>query len=144
MKIPIFPGKYHQNGAFSMAMLVYREGSWSQIKKKTLQQSWLSEFLKNMLGTKHFPSLIPCIFTMGQHNGTHIFGVQRLLDMYGRMVLVFLSDCVICPASRAVFRLVNFSPPFCCHINGHHTKWAPSAVISRVTVVYNSTNMRVK
>ena len=24
MKIPIFPGKYHQNGGFSMAMLVYR------------------------------------------------------------------------------------------------------------------------
>ena len=24
MKIPIFPGKYHQNGEFSMAMLVYR------------------------------------------------------------------------------------------------------------------------
>ena len=24
MKIPIFPGKYHHNGAFSMAMLVYR------------------------------------------------------------------------------------------------------------------------
>ncbi len=23
MKIPIFPGKYHQNGGFSMAMLVY-------------------------------------------------------------------------------------------------------------------------
>ena len=26
MKITIFPGKYHQNGGFSMAMLVYREG----------------------------------------------------------------------------------------------------------------------
>ena len=24
MKIPIFPGKYHENGGFSMAMLVYR------------------------------------------------------------------------------------------------------------------------
>ena len=24
MKIPIFPGKYRQNGGFSMAMLVYR------------------------------------------------------------------------------------------------------------------------
>ena len=24
MKIPILPGKYHQNGGFSMAMLVYR------------------------------------------------------------------------------------------------------------------------
>ena len=24
MKIHIFPGKYHQNGGFSMAMLVYR------------------------------------------------------------------------------------------------------------------------
>ena len=24
MKTPIFPGKYHQNGGFSMAMLVYR------------------------------------------------------------------------------------------------------------------------
>ena len=24
MKIPIFPGKYHQNGGFSRAMLVYR------------------------------------------------------------------------------------------------------------------------
>ena len=24
MKIPIFPGKYHQNGGFSMALLVYR------------------------------------------------------------------------------------------------------------------------
>ena len=24
MKITIFPGKYHQNGGFSMAMLVYR------------------------------------------------------------------------------------------------------------------------
>ena len=24
MKIPIFPVKYHQNGGFSMAMLVYR------------------------------------------------------------------------------------------------------------------------
>ena len=24
MKIPLFPGKYHQNGGFSMAMLVYR------------------------------------------------------------------------------------------------------------------------
>ena len=24
MKIPIFPSKYHQNGGFSMAMLVYR------------------------------------------------------------------------------------------------------------------------
>ena len=24
MKIPIFPGKYHQHGEFSMAMLVYR------------------------------------------------------------------------------------------------------------------------
>ena len=24
MKIPIFPGKYHQNGGFSMAMLDYR------------------------------------------------------------------------------------------------------------------------
>ncbi len=24
MKIPIFPGKYHQNGGFSWAMLVYR------------------------------------------------------------------------------------------------------------------------
>ena len=24
MKIPIFPGKYHQNGGCSMAMLVYR------------------------------------------------------------------------------------------------------------------------
>ena len=23
MKIPIFPGKYHQNGGFSMAMLVF-------------------------------------------------------------------------------------------------------------------------
>ncbi len=33
MKIPIFPGKYHQNGGFSMAMFVYRrvhinETSW--------------------------------------------------------------------------------------------------------------------
>ena len=27
MKIPIFPGKYHQNGGFSMAMLVYRSVS---------------------------------------------------------------------------------------------------------------------
>ena len=27
MKIPIFPGKYHQNGGFSMAMLVYRRVS---------------------------------------------------------------------------------------------------------------------
>ena len=26
-KIPIFPGKYHQNGGFSMAMLVYRSVS---------------------------------------------------------------------------------------------------------------------
>ena len=26
MKIPMFPCKYHQNGGFSMAMLVYREG----------------------------------------------------------------------------------------------------------------------
>ena len=24
MKIPMYPGKYHQNGGFSMAMLVYR------------------------------------------------------------------------------------------------------------------------
>ncbi len=30
--------------------------------------------------------------------------------------------------------LVNFSPPFCCHINGHHTQWAPSAAISRVSL----------
>ena len=31
MKIPIVPGKYHQNGGFSMAMLVYRsvtKGFW--------------------------------------------------------------------------------------------------------------------
>ena len=26
-KSTIFPGKYHQNGGFSMAMLVYREGN---------------------------------------------------------------------------------------------------------------------
>ena len=25
---PIFPGKYHQNGGFSMAMLVFRECKW--------------------------------------------------------------------------------------------------------------------
>ena len=32
MKIPIFPGKYHQNGGFSIAMLVYRRVSpiWSR------------------------------------------------------------------------------------------------------------------
>ena len=25
---PLFPGKYHQNGGFSMAMLVYRSVAW--------------------------------------------------------------------------------------------------------------------
>ena len=29
MKIPIFPGKYHQNCGFSMAMLVYRRVTWN-------------------------------------------------------------------------------------------------------------------
>ena len=34
MKIPIFPGKYHQNGEFSMAMLVYRRVPPKKKKKK--------------------------------------------------------------------------------------------------------------
>ena len=42
MKIPIFPGKYHQNGGFSMAMLVYRRvwdlGSENGINKSTFLQ----------------------------------------------------------------------------------------------------------
>ena len=37
MKIPTFPGKYHQNGGFSMAMLVYRRvttfKSWDDVSK---------------------------------------------------------------------------------------------------------------
>ena len=32
MKIPIFPGKYHQNGGFSWAMLVYRRVNQPQKK----------------------------------------------------------------------------------------------------------------
>ncbi len=32
MKIPVFPGKYHQNGWFSMAMLVYRRVSWDPLR----------------------------------------------------------------------------------------------------------------
>ena len=39
MKIPIFPGKYHQNGGFSMAMLVYR----SVLKYKE-QRHWTLTF----------------------------------------------------------------------------------------------------
>ncbi len=31
MKIPIFPGKYHQHGGFSMAMLVYRRVQFTKI-----------------------------------------------------------------------------------------------------------------
>ena len=38
MKIPIFPGKYHQNGGFSMAMLVYR-------KVTKLRHVWLNASL---------------------------------------------------------------------------------------------------
>ena len=37
MKIPIFPGKYHQNGGFSMAMLVYQR---VPIKEPTNHQFW--------------------------------------------------------------------------------------------------------
>ena len=36
MKIPMFPGKYHQNGGFSMAMLGF---SWSVIKNELTCQS---------------------------------------------------------------------------------------------------------
>ena len=36
MKIPIFPGKYHQNGGFSMAMLVYRRVP----EKKSSSWTW--------------------------------------------------------------------------------------------------------
>ena len=33
INIPIFPGKYHQNGGFSMAMLVSQEGNISHLGK---------------------------------------------------------------------------------------------------------------
>ena len=36
MKIPIFPGKYHQNGEFSMAMLVYRRVSKMMVSNLNL------------------------------------------------------------------------------------------------------------
>ena len=46
MKIPIFPGKYHQNGGFSWAMLVYRRVpqiiSWRIIPG--LVSGWLPPF----------------------------------------------------------------------------------------------------
>ena len=32
MKIPIFPGKYHQNGGFSMAMFVYQRVGQKDIR----------------------------------------------------------------------------------------------------------------
>ncbi len=35
MKIPIFPGKYHQNGGFSMAMLVS-----GRVGKYQLEYTW--------------------------------------------------------------------------------------------------------
>ena len=41
-EIPIFPGKYHQNGGFSMAMLVYRS--------VTLQKSTAKNRKKVVLG----------------------------------------------------------------------------------------------
>ena len=39
MKIPIFPGKYHQHGGFSMAMLVYRRVSDS-IYRNVIRKMW--------------------------------------------------------------------------------------------------------
>ena len=40
MKIPIFPGKYHQNGGFSMAMLVYRRVKYYTNSIKQKQTHW--------------------------------------------------------------------------------------------------------
>ena len=36
LKSPIFPGKYHQNGGFSMAMLVYRRVNYYLFAKSLI------------------------------------------------------------------------------------------------------------
>ena len=52
MKIPIFPGKYHQNGGFSMAMLVYR-----RVAIYTIHGSYGNVYVDNLLhqGSTHHP-----------------------------------------------------------------------------------------
>ncbi len=40
MKITIFPGKYHQNCGFSMAMLVYRRVNEIGLKKFISEMCW--------------------------------------------------------------------------------------------------------
>ena len=44
MKITIFPGKYHQNGGFSMAMLVYRRVSFIHLQVRVLNQTPQADF----------------------------------------------------------------------------------------------------
>ena len=64
MKIPIFPGKYHQNAEFSMAMLVYRR-----------------------IYTANNPGVGHCYgFFRGPAGLTHILVVQETLGTKGRQL----------------------------------------------------------
>ena len=56
MKITIFPGKYHQNGGCSMAMLVYRS-----VKKYNLMfDVQYSDISLNFQNLNHFMKSAPC------------------------------------------------------------------------------------
>ena len=41
MKIPVFPGKYHQNGELSMAMLVYRRVRYFSLAQMEVMEVWI-------------------------------------------------------------------------------------------------------
>ena len=62
MKIPIFPGKYHQNGGFSMAMLV----SGRAIRKKNHLQQKPPQVFVQVASKQCFPLGGPF-----QHPGSH-------------------------------------------------------------------------
>ena len=53
MKIPIFPGKYHQHGGFSMAMLVYWRVSRYLFSPPRLQR-YLPHFSEMIQLLPHF------------------------------------------------------------------------------------------
>ena len=55
MNIPIFPGKYHQNGGFSMAMLVYRSVGCLFLLVKSLDLGQICFFFAVANKTSQFP-----------------------------------------------------------------------------------------
>ena len=53
MKVPIFPSKYHQNGGFSMAMLVYRSvlpKCHVSPRKKNIACLMIGDYEETMMG----------------------------------------------------------------------------------------------